>query len=307
MNGAAEIDALLASIDAAASGFTLCRIAPGVRLVGQPFDGVTALQVLQGAMRLDLPGGEAAVARAGQLVLVPGGVRPQMACDGAATAHTLDGRDCLHRRDGWLVADATRGAPAALVVAAARMTATARNSLGEVLVVRLGELPEGRQALAMLRAELARSSPGSGTLAVTLMSVCIVVGLRIAVAQSGTRAPHGIDRRASIERAVAAVRSRPADPHTIDTLAHAAGMSRSSLTRHFRNKLGTTPTAFVQRARLTEAAALLRATDLPVKAVAATTGFADRSHFSRAFTQAFGADPSRYRAQSTGNAPDTGF
>jgi AraC family transcriptional regulator, activator of mtrCDE len=289
---------LLATIDAAASGLTLCRIAPGVQLVGPPSSGVSVLVVLTGAVALDGPGLGHRVARAGQLVLVPGGLRPQMACEGTATAQVIDGRDCLVRRNGWLVADATRGAAATVEVAAARLTATTERSLERVLIARLGDLPEGRQALAMLRAELARSAPGSGTLAVTLMSACIVIGLRIALAHGAERGPaRSGDRRASIDRALAAVRSNPGDPHNIDTLADAAGMSRSTLTRYFRTVLSTTPTAFVQRTRLNEAAALLRSTALPIKAVAASAGFASRSHFSRAFAQAFGVDPSTYREQ----------
>lgn len=300
MSDAAEVEALLATIDAAASGFTLCRLAPGVRLAGSAFAGVSVLQVLQGTMRLELPGGGHQVARAGQLVLVPGGTRPLMACEGTPVTRMVDGHQCLVRRDGWLVADAARGQPALLVVAAARMSGTTERSLRNVLVVRLADLPEGRQALAMLRAELLRASPGSGTLAVTLMSVCIVIALRIALAGSGRgTSARSVDRRASIERALAAVRARPADSHDIDTLADAAGMSRSTLTRHFRKVLGTTPTAFVQRARLNEAAALLRSTDLPVTAVATAAGFASRSHFSNSFTAAFGVDPSTYRRRPT--------
>jgi AraC-like DNA-binding protein len=296
--GTAELEALLATIDAGASGFTLCRIAAGVRLVGMPSDGVAVLQVLQGMMRLELPGGAARTARAGQLMLVPAGVRPQMACEGAEVTQDLDGRQCLVRQNGWLVADATRGRDAELVVAAARMTGTTRRSLSDVLVQRLGDLPEGRQALAMLRAELARSSPGSTTLAVTLMSLCIVIGLRLAVVQAGQGGAEAAkDRRSAIDRAIAAVRARPADPHSIDSLADAAGMSRSTLTRYFRTVLNTTPAAFVQRARLTEAAAMLRATALPIKTIAATTGFASRSHFSRAFRATYGQDPSTYRSQ----------
>ena len=298
MSDAAEIGALLATIDAAASGLTVCRLAPGVQLAGTAFAGVSVLQVLQGTLRLDLSGGDQRVARAGQLVLVPGGTRPLMACDGAPVTRTLDGRDCLVRRDGWLVADAARRQPAALVVAAARMSGTTERSLGAVLVARLADLAEGRQALAMLRAELQRASPGSGTLAVTLMSACIVIALRIALADSGQQLTvHAADRRASIERAIAAIRARPSDPHDIDTLADAAGMSRSTLTRYFRKVLGTSPGSFIQRARLNEAAAMLRSTELPVKMVAVAAGFTSRSHFSSVFSAAFGVDPTTYRTQ----------
>ena len=299
MSDTAEIEALLATIDAAASGFTLCRIAPGVQLAGTAFVGVSVLQILKGTMRLDLPGGASCVAHSGELVLMPGGARPLMACEGAAPTRTVDGSQCLVRRDGWLVADAAREQPAALIVAAARMAGTTARSLGEVLIARLADVPEGRGALAMLRAEVNRSTPGSTTLAITLMSACIVIGLRIALAGGSQGATARVaDRRASIDRALAAVRARPADPHTIDTLADAAGMSRSTLTRYFRRVLGTTPSAFVQRARLNEAAALLRSTALPVKAVAAAAGFASRSQFSQLFRTVFGVDPTSYRAQS---------
>lgn len=305
MTAAAEIDALLATIDAGASGLTLCRIARDVRLVGAPYDGVTALQVLAGTLRLFLPGSEQVVARSGQLVLMPAGLRPQMASAAGTPTQAIDGRDCLVRRAGWLIADATRGRAAEVTVAAARITGTAERSLSTLLVARLSDLPEGRQALAMLRAELARSAPGSGTLAVTCMSLCIIVGLRLAVREGGERRAAGtVDRRTALDRAIAAVRSRPADPHTPDTLAQVAGMSRATLTRQFRTVLTTTPGAFVLRTRLAEAERLLRSGDLPIKAIAAATGFADRSHFSRCFTKAFGVDPSSYRRHPTGDQPD---
>jgi len=44
-------------------------------------------------------------------------------------------------------------------------------------------------------------------------------------------------------------------------------------------------------------AELLRSTKLPVKLIAASIGFASRSHFSRAFASAYGADPSRFRSE----------
>ncbi len=45
---------------------------------------MTALQVLAGTLRLFLPGGERVVARSGPLVLLPPGIRPQMASGSGA-------------------------------------------------------------------------------------------------------------------------------------------------------------------------------------------------------------------------------
>lgn len=285
MRAGDALAALLATIDVGRVGFHAVSDRGG-HAAGQPaFEGVTALLVLSGAMRVHLPDGAAQVARAAGLVLIPAGIRPEMGSEGGAPAHVADGGACLVRCNGWLVADATRGQPAHLQTAAARINGTAQHSLSNMAVARLADRPEGRQALAMLRREAARVPAGATTLAVTLMSMCIVVGLRIALAASGERGtPRIVGRRAAVERAIAAVRSRPDDPHSIDTLARAAGMSRSTLTRYFRNALQTTPAAFIQRARLAAAAALLGTREHTIKAVAAIAGFASRSHFTRAFT-----------------------
>jgi AraC family transcriptional activator of mtrCDE len=54
----------------------------------------------------------------------------------------------------------------------------------------------------------------------------------------------------------------------------------------------------VREVRLREAARMLRQSSLPVDTVAGRTGFASRSHFSRAFRDLFGQSPSAYRSPS---------
>jgi hypothetical protein len=41
---------------------------------------------------------------------------------------------------------------------------------------------------------------------------------------------------------------------------------------------------------------MLRSTKLPIKVIAGTTGFNSRSHFSKAFRDAYGADPTSFRS-----------
>lgn len=130
------------------------------------------------------------------------------------------------------------------------------------------------------------------------MKQCLILlirrQLRKNTPQSGLLA---VLRDGRLGAAVRSVLMRPAADHSLPELAQTAGMSRSGFAKAFSDAFGETPMEFVLRTRLHEAAKLLRISDLPVKSIAASAGFASRSHFSRAFKETYGADPSAYRSQ----------
>ena len=72
-------------------------------------------------------------------------------------------------------------------------------------------------------------------------------------------------------------------------------MSRASFSNHFSRAFGQAPVAFVQKARLEVAARLLRVTDLPIKVIAQSIGYADSRPFYRAFQIAYGHGPRTFR------------
>ena len=86
-------------------------------------------------------------------------------------------------------------------------------------------------------------------------------------------------------------------PPDIKQMAHACGLSVSRFHATFKTVMGASPGRYLQDLRLLRARQLLLAGDLPVKSVAAETGFADVFHFSRLFRKRCGASPSAYRAQ----------
>lgn len=68
----------------------------------------------------------------------------------------------------------------------------------------------------------------------------------------------------------------------------------------------------MQKVRLRVAARLLVTTDLPVKVVAQSVGYAGPAPFSRAFRAAYGADPLAYRRRNAHDErepkhPETGM
>ena len=72
-------------------------------------------------------------------------------------------------------------------------------------------------------------------------------------------------------------------------------MSRAAFAERFSRTFQRTPLDFVQTVRLRTAAQLLTSTDLPIKVIASSIGYASRSYFSRAFRASYGLDPRSYR------------
>lgn len=86
-----------------------------------------------------------------------------------------------------------------------------------------------------------------------------------------------------------------AEPHTLDSLAARALMSRRTFTRHFRRLTGTTVGAWLLNERLVQAQRLLESRTLSIEAVAQQVGFAGAASLRQHFRQRFGVSPQQWR------------
>ena len=84
---------------------------------------------------------------------------------------------------------------------------------------------------------------------------------------------------------------------SVADLARACNLSISALERRFRRHLNKTPHQYISEVRLSHARALLLDTDKSIGSIALEAGFADHSHFTRAFKKQFGVTPRTARAQ----------
>ena len=85
-----------------------------------------------------------------------------------------------------------------------------------------------------------------------------------------------------------------AAPPTVADLAALAGVHASHVLRTFRQYHGCTVATYVRRQRLERARADIASSKLPLSIIALQTGFADQSHLTRAFRQAYGETPGQF-------------
>lgn len=84
-------------------------------------------------------------------------------------------------------------------------------------------------------------------------------------------------------------------PITVEAVAAAAGVHPVYLARQFRRHFEISPGELHLEARIARACALLEQARMPLSEVAYRTGFADQSHFTRAFARRRRITPGRYR------------
>lgn len=123
-----------------------------------------------------------------------------------------------------------------------------------------------------------------------LMIEALTLELAIAMARrDGGRAPDWLPRLDEY------LHEHFADHLRLQDLAHAAGVHPGHLSRVFRARYGCSVGEYARRLRIDRARQELVTTDAPIADVAASTGFADQSHFSRVFARVTGFSPARYR------------
>lgn len=103
-------------------------------------------------------------------------------------------------------------------------------------------------------------------------------------------------RPTCLRRAIELVHDRFLEKLSLEMVAATAGVHPAHLARTFRTQTGLPLGAYIRRLRLEWAARRLATSDDALATVALAAGFADQSHFTRAFRRRYGVTPGRYRS-----------
>jgi AraC family transcriptional regulator, activator of mtrCDE len=277
-----DLDRLLAAMDVTVQSFISCRLRDSLGFEAAPPNAVMIHYVLSGSVKLALDNRPCRLCGPGSLILVPPGLTVILedVADGSEEPSVAAGVVLVRLPSSMGLLD---GITAPIVEDMSR-----QEIVGQALRL---ILQEKRSDDAQL---------GKTALIGALMKTCILALLRRffrrpGISQKIVRAL--VDPR--LAGVVAQILDDPGGAHSVASLAKQAGLSPATFTRQFSAALGSAPMEFVAKTRLHYAADMLRSSRTPIKVIAASIGFASRSHFSRAFRNAYGCDPTRFREVST--------
>lgn len=102
------------------------------------------------------------------------------------------------------------------------------------------------------------------------------------------------DSGAQLQRVVDFIRGHCSEALSLEQMSEVAGWTPSYLIRAFKQRLGMTPHAFLNDARLQYARRQLR-DGMPIADAAHAAGFADQAHLQRLFKRSLATTPGHYR------------
>ena len=148
---------------------------------------------------------------------------------------------------------------------------------------------------------MSEQARGSEVVANRLAEVLFIQAIRAHIASGAESCKRGWLRAIfdpQIGAALTSIHNNVNSPWTVESLAEAAGMSRSAFAERFKGLVGQTPLEYVTEWRMQKAVQLLQQRDKKLVDVAQSIGYESDAAFSKAFKRVLGLTPGEYRRNS---------
>jgi AraC family transcriptional activator of mtrCDE len=256
---------------------------------------------LSGVGRISINGGSAMPLSPHLLIIVPPNTPFMIEVDGGSGPPKLISKDCWTRQDGILRVAVPNEQPEIVQIcgffnAFFGQSVRLFGELREPVIEQFEPADKIDLKLREAMDELLQQEVGVGAMTAALLKQIVVSLVRRSLRSSQQwteRFSILADRQ--VTRAFADMVARPGAAHSVQSLAHSAGLSRSGFMVRFSDIFGQSPMAILRDLRMRQAAIDLATTTMSIDVVALNAGYESRSSFVRAFRKAYNRDPSDYR------------
>jgi AraC-like DNA-binding protein len=178
-----------------------------------------------------------------------------------------------------------------------------RRALPQLLHMRTEGVPDAgwlRATIAQIVSEVDRPRTGGLSMLERLTEIIFIELLRheILAMRAGSVGWLAALADRPLARGLALIHDDPHRDWSVQALAQAAGLSRSTLAERFEAVLGTSPMRYVRDWRLYLASVALRTTRKAIAAIGHDAGYGTEAAFNRAFARAYGTPPAAWRQKA---------
>ncbi|MGY4573879.1 helix-turn-helix transcriptional regulator [Bradyrhizobium sp. USDA 3256] len=256
---------------------------------------------LCGVGRMSINGGPEMPLRPHLLIIVPPNTPFMIEVDGGKGPPKLISRDCWTHQDGILRVAVPNEQPEIVQIcgffnAFFGQSVRLFGDLREPVIEQFEPADKIDLKLREAIDELLQQEVGVGAMTGSLLKQIVVSLVRRSLRSSRRWTERfSILADKQVTRAFADMVARPGAAHSVQSLAHSAGLSRSAFMARFSDIFGRSPMVILRDLRMRQAAIDLTTTTMSIDVVAQNAGYESRSSFVRAFRKAFERDPSDYR------------